>query len=480
MEHAPVAALSTPLTRAAKVPAGAWGVAQVQRWAAELGLPEDSAQAFASAIAENDVDGAALLALTRAEVKEDLGVKKLGPLKHVMAAIEELKTAPVELPSQKNDDAAPRAPDKPQAKPEPEPEGNGHPADLARASSVAHRQAKASAHRARAVVEEETVAADRELRETQQKIAQLGATHRATVVMSSTPGSSSVGDRGVFFDVRCSGPGVRLTALSGGGCLVFSNGAWNGAADVTIYACHDGSGRGRETDGSAWREVGAGTFKSKQSTRLALSTPLEVPAGATIGLYVHARRGRVELSSKGTLGDVDTGAESNVTVLKGDRTSGGEPFVGPLKSASDGLGCALAGSVEYECDEPEVAPIAPTPAPVRAVLATHEPNEPEPARLDHLEIAQPEPEPEEEEVEEGVPQDPAAALIPLMEMSVEAAAGQRARARSLESRAASRRAGKQNRTQASSFDGGFGGHAYATEDQARREAYAFTQPGVRR
>jgi len=88
------ASTGSPLTRAAAVPAAAWSVAQVQRWAGEIGLPEDSAQSFAAAIAENEVDGAALLALTRAEVKEDLGVKKLGPLKHVLAGIEELKAPP--------------------------------------------------------------------------------------------------------------------------------------------------------------------------------------------------------------------------------------------------------------------------------------------------------------------------------------------------------------------------------------------------
>eukprot|EP01045_Picozoa_sp_COSAG04_P018784 COSAG04_NODE_1764_length_5651_cov_2.599244_2_plen_556_part_00 len=51
--------------------------------------------------------------------------------------------------------------------------------DLVRADSVAHRHAAVRAHRTRSIVEEETAADDRELRETEQRIAQLTASQVA-------------------------------------------------------------------------------------------------------------------------------------------------------------------------------------------------------------------------------------------------------------------------------------------------------------
>ena len=44
----------------------------------------------------------------------------------------------------------------------------------------------------------------------------------------------------------------------------------------------------------SWRQVGAGTLKNRKSTRLALSSPVEVGAGKTVGLYVHATDGNFD------------------------------------------------------------------------------------------------------------------------------------------------------------------------------------------
>ena len=64
-----------------------WTVAQVAQWVGSLGLPE-AAQSFA----EHEVEGASLLELTAAELKDELGVTKFGHVKKLSKAIEELRT----------------------------------------------------------------------------------------------------------------------------------------------------------------------------------------------------------------------------------------------------------------------------------------------------------------------------------------------------------------------------------------------------
>ena len=115
-----------------------------------------------------------------------------------------------------------------------------------------------------------------------------------------------------------------------------------GDAPVTIWAC-EGSGAGKETERGAWRQVGYGTLKNNKSTRLALSSPVAVGAGATVGLLVHTTRGGVCYSKEGKAGEVDA-SDGAISVLKGYGTNKTEPFVyvmtfGPF---------ALAGAVEYE------------------------------------------------------------------------------------------------------------------------------------
>ena len=176
--------------------------------------------------------------------------------------------------------------------------------------------------------------------------------------LATSPGASYSSATGVYFDVRSNGPAVALTALSGGGHC--------GDAAVVIYAC-EGSGVGRETERGAWRVVGAGTLKdvvelhwtvqgsekhaTGASTRLALSPPLVVAAGATVGLFVHSAKrdsNGVQLSKRGKLGgspgeEVDA-SDGAISVLKGGWCFEKKPFVSVRTD-----GCyALAGSVEYE------------------------------------------------------------------------------------------------------------------------------------
>jgi len=187
--------------------------------------------------------------------------------------------------------------------------------------------------------------------------------------LATSPGASYSSATGVYFDVRSNGPAVTLTALSGGGNYC--------DAAVVIYAC-EGSGVGRETERGAWRVVGAGTLKdvvelhsgpswekhaTGASTRLALSPPLVVAAGATVGLFVHsAKRDSigVQLSKRGKLGgrpgeEVDA-SDSAISVLKGICLNSKTPFAKQVRCGGfrdvrtdgDGGCYALAGSVEYE------------------------------------------------------------------------------------------------------------------------------------
>jgi ankyrin repeat protein len=89
--HSPGSPLSRSVGSA--VPALSWTVPEVAAWASTLGLDAASASEFAAALTENEIDGAALLALTAEEIKDDLEVKKLGPRKKVLAGIEELRAA---------------------------------------------------------------------------------------------------------------------------------------------------------------------------------------------------------------------------------------------------------------------------------------------------------------------------------------------------------------------------------------------------
>ena len=178
--------------------------------------------------------------------------------------------------------------------------------------------------------------------------------------LATSPGASYSSAIGVYFDVRSNGPAVALTALSGDGHCC--------DAAVVIYAC-EGSGVGRETERGAWRVVGAGTLKDasayghEKTTRLALSPPVVVAAGATVGLFVHSAKrdsNGVQLSKRGKLGgspgeEVDA-SDGAISVLKGICSTTQTPFathvkcggLKPVCTDGDGGCYALAGSVEYE------------------------------------------------------------------------------------------------------------------------------------
>ena len=224
-------------------------------------------------------------------------------------------------------------------------------------------------HVGRYETEEEAAAALRAEQERRQR-AELEDPIDHMCKLATSPGASYSSATGVYFDVRSNGPAVTLTALSGGGNYC--------DAAVVIYAC-EGSGVGRETERGAWRVVGAGTLKdvvelhwtvqgsekhaTGASTRLALSPPLVVAAGATVGLFVHsAKRDSigVQLSKRGKLGgrpgeEVDA-SDSAISVLKGICLNSKTPFAKQVRCGGfrdvrtdgDGGCYALAGSVEYE------------------------------------------------------------------------------------------------------------------------------------
>ena len=168
---------------------------------------------------------------------------------------------------------------------------------------------------------------------------------------SCTPEQFCPSNCGVFFDVRSEGPPVRITALTGG--------CYYGDRPVTVYAREEGAGAGKETERGAWREVGAGVWKNKQSTRLALSSPVSVRAGATVGLYVHTSDGSdgVCYTKKGTRGAVDS-ADGAIALLYGRWTCSSAHFGQP---GDDDDYHVPAGSVEYELAIPEADPPAPAP-----------------------------------------------------------------------------------------------------------------------
>eukprot|EP01045_Picozoa_sp_COSAG04_P003386 COSAG04_NODE_137_length_23739_cov_18.665764_14_plen_593_part_00 len=171
-----------------------------------------------------------------------------------------------------------------------------------------------------------------------------------TLATSVSPdGGSGYSDPGVYFDVRSDGPAVTLTALTGGA-------NYNGDRQVTIWAC-EGEGAGKETERGAWRQVGAGTLKTQKSTRVALSSPVAVGAGATVGLFVHSTSHGVCFTKEGGAGGVDA-SDGAISVLKGKYTIEEEPF-----ASCKNIYTTLAGSVEYELGAAPAAAVRNAPCP---------------------------------------------------------------------------------------------------------------------
>ena len=90
-----------------------------------------------------------------------------------------------------------------------------------------------------------------------------------------------------YVGLHCSqGRALLLNALGLVGC---SYGFRD--SEVCLYVCVEGDGAGREQQREAWREVARGTIKDCTVTRLALSSPVAVGDGATVGFYVRATKG---------------------------------------------------------------------------------------------------------------------------------------------------------------------------------------------
>ena len=95
------------------------------------------------------------------------------------------------------------------------------------------------------------------------------------------PWSGHSSSDGVWFDVQSEGPSLRITAI-----LAACYGAFGSGSEVVVHALEEGSGVGKERERGAWPQVAAGTLQdyTKGSTRLVLSSPVSVRAGARAGL----------------------------------------------------------------------------------------------------------------------------------------------------------------------------------------------------
>ena len=169
---------------------------------------------------------------------------------------------------------------------------------------------------------------------------------------------------GLYFGLQCSqGRALLIHALGLAGWALAT-----GDAEVCLYVCVEGDGAGREQQREAWREVARGTIKRCTVTRLALSSPVAVGDGATVGFYVRATNGGLVLrcDKLGALGTVDA-SDGVLSVLRGGRQgdSGlfGECFAYPHNCA------AFVGLVEYTLTIAESVPPEPAPAPAPAMTA---------------------------------------------------------------------------------------------------------------
>ncbi len=68
-------------------PVAEWDVAEVEAWVLAVGLPPEAAAAFHDA----GIEGDSLLSLTREEIEQDVGIRKVGHRKRIFKALKELK-----------------------------------------------------------------------------------------------------------------------------------------------------------------------------------------------------------------------------------------------------------------------------------------------------------------------------------------------------------------------------------------------------
>eukprot|EP01043_Picozoa_sp_COSAG02_P045990 COSAG02_NODE_4261_length_5577_cov_3.258306_1_plen_454_part_10 len=170
---------------------------------------------------------------------------------------------------------------------------------------------------------------------------------------------------GLYFGLHCSqGRALLLNALG------LAGGYYGKDSEVCLYVCVEGDGAGREQQREAWREVARGTIKSRTVTRLALSSPVAVGDGATVGFYVRATKGCVMIcgsSKQGALGTVDA-SDGVLSVLRGGKQMGGAGLFGKCYDYPHNC-AAFVGLVEYTLTIAESVPPEPEPAPAPAVRA---------------------------------------------------------------------------------------------------------------
>ena len=151
---------------------------------------------------------------------------------------------------------------------------------------------------------------------------------------------TSLGNSGLYFRVRCEGTEpVLLTGLCipgfdlGEGC------------QVVLYVCVEGNGVGREQRREAWREQGVGALKHCTVTRLPLSSPVSVAAGATVSFYLRATNGYVMYCKESAAPGTVDASDGVLSVLVGGTQS---KEAGLFGECSRRMGHALAGFIEYE------------------------------------------------------------------------------------------------------------------------------------
>eukprot|EP01043_Picozoa_sp_COSAG02_P041077 COSAG02_NODE_3378_length_6839_cov_12.056973_2_plen_544_part_00 len=180
---------------------------------------------------------------------------------------------------------------------------------------------------------------------------------------------SGGGCGGLYFGLHCSqGRALLLNALGLAGNDYYGG----GDSEVCLYVCVEGDGAGREQQREAWREVARGTIKDKTVTRLALSSPVAVGDGATVGFYVRATKGGVMIcgsSKRGALGTVDA-SDGVLSVLRGGKQSYSAGLFGECYDYPHNC-AAFVGLVEYTLTIAESVP--PEPAPAPAMKAEAEP-----------------------------------------------------------------------------------------------------------
>eukprot|EP01043_Picozoa_sp_COSAG02_P078513 COSAG02_NODE_17713_length_985_cov_2.787810_1_plen_229_part_10 len=180
------------------------------------------------------------------------------------------------------------------------------------------------------------------------------------MVLLATSTTAQLGSRvygynlgGVYFSLQCSDAAAPLIINALG---IAGYGVGGDHSEAVLYMC-DGAGREQRREG--WRQVGSAThLKDSIVTRLMLSSPVAVRAGATVGFYLYATRGYVVRCAKETVrGEVDASDGMLLVLVGGQQISGAGLF-----GKCAGYCTAPAGFIEYEFNDLAAA-LEPEPEP---------------------------------------------------------------------------------------------------------------------